>query len=62
MYLSRGSPMFPGWHTDATVGMTWGDRKFSYKQKLPYAAFFHRLVRYCLMKYIRSLLAASANS
>ncbi len=28
MYLSPGVPMFPDWHMDASVGMTWGDRSF----------------------------------
>ncbi len=56
MYISRGVPMFPGWHMDASVGMKDGDRQFVAKQKLPYLVFAHRLVRHCLLAYIRSLV------
>jgi hypothetical protein len=56
MYISRGVPSFPGWHMDPSVGMRDGERKFVAKEKLPYIVFAHRLIRYCLLAYIRSLV------
>jgi hypothetical protein len=56
MYISPGVPMFPSWHMDASVGMIDGEREFVAKQKLPYLVFAHRLVRHCLLTYIRSLV------
>jgi hypothetical protein len=49
MYLSSGRAAFPQWHMDATVGMYAQDRYFAQKQKLPFADFFHRLVRHCIL-------------
>jgi len=60
MYISRGIPMFAGWHMDASVGVRSGDRKYVAKQKLPYLVFAHRLVRHCLLAYIRNLVPSAA--
>ena len=56
MFISPGVPHFPTWHMDAMHGVRRGDRKFVVAQKLPYVVFAHRLVRYCLLAYIRSLV------
>ena len=52
--------MFPGWHMDASVEMMDGERKFVAKEKLPYIVFAHRLIRYCLLAYIRSLVPGNS--
>jgi len=62
-YLHSGDPMYlslrihdrPGRHMDPFSGMTWQDRAFRRREKLPYADFFHRLIRHCLLAYIRAL-------
>lgn len=59
-YLHRGEilylslPMRGGqkWDTDPTVGMIMGNRRFTAKMKLPYASWFQRLVRHCIMQFI----------
>lgn len=55
MYISRYWPEASSWQTDATVGMVWQSRRYTAKQKLPYAHFFHRLVRHCLLNYFTGL-------
>jgi hypothetical protein len=62
-YLHNGDPMYlslrirdrPGRHMDPFNGMTWQDRAFRRREKLPYADFLHRLVRHCLLSYISVL-------
>jgi hypothetical protein len=56
MYLSSGRAAFPQWHMDATLGMHAQDRYFAQKQKLPFADFFHRLVRYCILARMERML------
>jgi len=60
MYLSRPMAQFPDWHMNPSVGMTWQERSFKAAQKLPRADFFHRLVRHCLIAWIRRLIDAKA--
>jgi hypothetical protein len=57
MYLSHFMPAFPDWHMDPSLGMTWQDKSYTADQKLPFASFFHRLVRHCLLSYFESLVA-----
>jgi hypothetical protein len=61
-YLHRGDPMylsqvagFPRWDIDPSVGMILQNRRFTEKQKLPYAYWFHQLVRHCLLHYLAGL-------
>lgn len=69
-YLHRGDPMYlsqrlkeyPNWHMDPTVGMIVQNRRYSADQKLPYAHFFHSLVRHCLLRYIDELVNQPPNS
>ena len=60
VYLHSGEPMylpiFPGrrnWDTDPSIGMSIDQRNYSVKQKLPYAYFFHSLVRHCLLQFLK---------
>lgn len=52
MYLSQRLGPWRRWDTDPSLGMSIGDRLFSKKQKLPFAHFFHRLVRHCMLQYV----------
>lgn len=58
MYLSQWTGGHPEWHMDPSVGMLWQNRRFKAEQKLPRAQFFHRLVRFCLLKYFANLASA----
>ena len=60
MYLSRFSHKFPEWHMDPFQGMTWQDRYFAGKKKLPHASFFHRLTRHCILTYFHELTKGSS--
>ncbi len=40
--------------------MTMQNREFTAKEKLPHAEFFHRLVRFCLLAYMRSNLGVES--
>jgi hypothetical protein len=62
MYLSRPIPQFTQWHMDPSVGMYLQDRYFSSEQKLPRADFFHRLVRHCVLRYLRGLIRPSSRA
>jgi hypothetical protein len=62
MYLSRYWPENPTWQTGSTVGMIWQSRRYSAKQKLPYAHFFHRLVRHCILAHLRILPKVAAKA
>jgi len=55
MYLSQ--PMRGGhkWDTDPSLGMIIDNRKFPRRKKLPYGSYFQRLVRYCLMEFIKDI-------
>lgn len=55
MYLSQ--PMRGGqeWDTDPTHDMIIDNRRFSADMKLPYGAFFQRLVRHCIMLFLLEL-------
>jgi hypothetical protein len=55
MYLSQ--PMRGGekWDTDPTFGMIIDNRRFPAKKKLPYGSFFQRLVRHCLLEFIKEI-------
>ncbi len=65
-YLHKGEPMFISarirgqhtWHRDPLGEMIVGGRRFPASKKLPYPYFFHHLVRHCLLRYTRSLIAA----
>ena len=57
MYLSRYIPDFPDWHMDPSVGMRMQDRRYTERQKLPRADFFHGLVRHCILGYFGMLEA-----
>jgi hypothetical protein len=60
MYLSSGRQAFPHWHMDPTVGKYEQDRYFAQKQKLPFADFFHRLVRHCILARMERILQEAA--
>lgn len=55
MYLSQ--PMRGGekWDTDPTFGMIIDNRRFPAIKKLPYGSFFQRLVRHCLLEFIKEI-------
>jgi hypothetical protein len=55
MFLSR--PMRGGekWDTDIAFEMIHDNKRFTRKMKLPYSSFFQRLVRYCLMAFIKDV-------
>jgi len=55
MYLSK--PMKGGfkWDTDPTSGMIIDNRNFPRRKKLPYGSFFQRLVRHCLLEFIKDV-------
>jgi hypothetical protein len=59
MYLSHSYAMHAGWHMDASVGQYRQNRRFSANQKLPHVEFFHRLVRYCILRRIDALTATT---
>ena len=55
MYLShhmRGAKKW-GWDTDPSLGMIIDNRTFSKSMKLPYGSFFQKLVRHCLLEFIK---------
>lgn len=62
-YLHRGETMYLSqvmrgghkWDIDPTFGMIIDKRKFKARKKLPYGAFFQRLVRHCLIKFIEEI-------
>ena len=55
MYLSH--PMRGGlkWDIDPSSGMIIDKRRFPKSKKLPYGAFFQRLVRHCLLEFIKDV-------
>lgn len=55
MYLSH--PMRGGlkWDADPSLGMIIDRRKFPIRRKLPYGSFFQRLVRHCLLEFIKDI-------
>ncbi|MEW6615855.1 MAG: hypothetical protein AB1401_10365 [Thermodesulfobacteriota bacterium] len=55
MYLSRHMRSGHKWDTDPTTGMIIDNRHFSVDKKLPYASFFQRLVRHCIMQFLSEI-------
>ena len=55
MYLSRPVRGGQTWDTDPTVGMIIDKRRFPRNKKLPYGAFFQRLVRHCILGFIKEI-------
>lgn len=59
-YLHKGEPMYLStymrsgekWDKDPSMDMILDRRKFSAQEKLPYASWFHQLVRHCLLQFI----------
>jgi hypothetical protein len=64
-YLHNGEAMFLSshmrggekWDTGIEVEMILDNRRFTRRKKLPYSSFFQRLVRYCLMAFIKDIVA-----
>ena len=62
-YLHNGEAMFLSlpmrggdkWDTDPAFEMIIDNRRFPKKKKLPYSSFFQRLVRYCLLAFIKEI-------
>ncbi len=61
MYLSGDIQQFPNWHMDPSVGMQMDNRHFPVKDKLPRLSFFHRFVRYCILKRLSELSGENAD-
>lgn len=67
-YLHRGDPMYlsqrfgeyPQWHMDPSAGMIIQNRRYSAEEKLPYAHFFHSLVRHCLLSFVAQATKTAA--
>ena len=55
MYLSHLMRGGLKWDTDPSLGMIIDKRRFPRSKKLPYGSFFQRLVRHCLLEFIKDI-------
>ena len=53
MYLSQPMHGVEKWDTDPSFGMIIDNRKFPAGKKLPYGSFFQKLVRHCLLEFVK---------
>jgi len=64
-YLHNGEPMYLSipmhgddkWDTDPSLGKIIDNRKYTAKQKMPYACWFEGLVRHCLINFVNDKTA-----
>jgi len=62
-YLHSGETMFLSlpmrggekWDTDPSLGMIIDNRSFPARKKLPYGSFFQKLVRHCLLQFLKDI-------
>jgi len=55
MYLSQPIRGGEKWDTDPSFGMIIDNRRFPARKKLPYGSYFQRLVRHCLLEFIKKI-------